>query len=330
MELTANELARMVGGSVEGDGNVVLSSFAKIEDATVGSLTFLANPKYTHFIYTTHASAVLVDTAFRPDHTVSATLIRVSDPYATIAELLKLAGSMNPKPSGIEQPVFVADGVDVPADAYIGAFTYIGNGVRLGKGVKIYPQVYIGSGVEIGDNTELRSGVKIYEGCRIGQRCVIHSGTVIGADGFGFAPTPEGYDKIPQIGNVEIGDDVEIGANCTVDRATFGSTRIGKGTKLDNLIQVAHNVEIGMHNVFASQTGIAGSTRIGDWNMVGGQVGIAGHLRLGSHNEIGAQSGIHKNVGDYERLMGYPAVPARDFARNSVYISKLKDLFDKL
>lgn len=329
MELTANELAGMVGGSVEGNGDVVLSSFGKIEDATSGSLTFLANPKYSHFIYTTNASAVLVSNSFRPERKINATLIRVPDPYATIAELLKFAESVKSKPTGIEQPVFIADGVEVPSDAYIGAFAYIGSGARLGKGVRIYPQVYIGPGVEIGDNTEIRAGVRIYEGCRIGKRCIIHSGTVIGADGFGFAPTPDGYDKIPQTGNVEISDDVEIGANCTVDRATFGSTRIGRGTKLDNLIQVAHNVEIGSHNVFASQTGIAGSTKIGDWNMVGGQVGFAGHIHVGSHNELGAQSGIHKNVGDHERLIGYPAVPVREFARNVVYISKLKTLFEK-
>ncbi len=330
MKISVENLAKMIGGRVEGEGNTILSSFAKIEEATSGCLTFLANPKYSHFIYTTGASAVLVRNDFEPEKPLACTLIRVDDPYAAIADLLNIVESMKPKPHGIENPIYVGEGSQTDDCAYIGAFTYIGKGVKLGKGVMIYPQVYIGNGVEIGENTIVRAGVRIYEGCRIGSRCIIHSGVVIGADGFGFAPTKEGYEKIPQTGNVVIGDDVEIGANTTIDRATFGSTVVGRGTKLDNLIQIAHNVVIGENNVFASQSGIAGSTKIGDWNMVGGQVGIAGHLNIGDRNQIGAQSGVHKNIGNDERLMGYPAVPMKEFARNTVYIAKLKTLFDKL
>lgn len=317
----------MVNGTVEGDPGVMLDAFDKIEDAKPGSLTFLANPKYTHFLYTTHASAVLVARDFVAEQPAHPTLIRVADPYATIAELLNMIQSTVRRPQGIESPCFIAEGVEVPEGCYVGAFSYIGRGARIGKNVCIYPQTYIGDGVEVGDDTVIRPGVKVYEGCRIGKRCILHAGVVVGADGFGFAPTPDGYEKIPQTGIVEIADDVEIGANTTIDRATFGATRVGKGTKLDNLIQVAHNVEIGANNVFASQTGIAGSTKVGDWNMVGGQVGFAGHIKVGDRNEIGAQTGIHKNIGDGERLMGYPAVPAREFARNAVYISKLHTLF---
>ncbi len=329
MELTAIELAKLVNGQVEGDGNVALSSFGKIEEAGPGSLTFLANPKYTHFLYTTKASAVLVRKDLAPEYPIETTLIRVDDPYATIADLLRLIESRKPKPRGIESPAYIADGVDIPDDCYVGAFAYIGKNSRISNGALIYPQVYVGENVHIGEGTILYAGCKIYSGCRIGAHCVIHAGAVIGADGFGFAPTPHGYDKIPQTGIVEIADNVEIGANTTIDRATFGSTKIGQGTKLDNLIQIAHNVEIGENNVFASQSGVAGSTKIGDWNMLGGQVGVAGHIRIGNYNEIGAQSGIHKNVSDKQRLMGYPAVNARDFARNAVLIRKLHTLFDK-
>lgn len=211
----------------------------------------------------------------------------------------------------------------------MGAFAYIGRGVKIGRDVQIYPQSYIGDGVEIGDGTVIRAGVRIYEGCKIGARCVIHSGAVIGADGFGFAPRPDGYEKIPQTGIVVLEDDVEIGANTTVDRATFGATRVGRGTKLDNLIQVAHNVTIGSNNVFAAQTGIAGSTQIGDWNSVGGQCGFAGHITVGSRNQFGAQSGIPNSVGDGRRLIGYPAIDARQFAKNQVYIKRLEALFNK-
>lgn len=329
MEISAQELASLVGGTVEGDGSVKVSTFAKIEEAKRDALTFLANPKYTHWLYTTEAGIALVASDFVPEHPLPGhlTLIRVADPYATLAHLMSYVESLKPRPRGIEQPCFIAEGVVIPEDAYIGAFAYIGKGAAIGKGAMIYPQTYIGAGVSIGEGSIIYPGVKIYEGCRIGSRCIIHSGTVIGADGFGFAPTATGYDKIPQTGIVAIDDDVEIGANCCIDRATMGETRIGLGTKLDNLMQVAHNVSIGRHNVFAAQSGIAGSTQIGDFNMIGGQVGFAGHIKVGDRNEIGAQSGIPNNVGDGNRLMGYPAVNAATFARTQVYLKRLPELF---
>lgn len=329
MELTPQLIASLIDGKVEGDGNVRLTGFAKIEEAAPGYVTFIANPKYSHYIYETEASAVLVSDDFVVERPVSPVLIRVKDPYVALADLMNAMESTRPRPQGIEQPCFIAEGVVVPDDAYIGAFAYIGKGVHLGKGVKVYPQSYIGENVTIGDGSVIRAGVRIYQDCVIGKGCIIHSGAVIGADGFGFAPRPDGtYEKIPQIGNVVIDDDVEIGANTTVHRATFGSTRIGKGTKLDNLIQVAHNVEIGTGNVFAAQVGVAGSTKIGDFNQVGGQVGFAGHIHVGNMNQFGAQSGIPNNVGDGNRLIGYPAVGLRQFAKTQVYLKRLGELFE--
>lgn len=331
MEITAKDLAALVGGTVSGNPGAKVCTFSKIEEATPDSLTFLANPKYTHHIYTTHAGIVLVKDDFTPEHPLPShlTLIRVADPYATLAHLMSYVESLKPKPRGVEQPCFVAEGVVIPEDAYIGAFAYIGKGVKIGKGAMIYPQTYLGDGCTVGEGSVIYAGVRVYPGCVIGDRCIVHSGAVIGADGFGFAPGPDGYSKIPQMGNVILEDDVEIGANTCVDRATMGHTVVGKGTKLDNLVQVAHNVVIGRDNVFAAQGGIAGSTHIGDNNMVGGQVGFAGHITVGSRNEIGAQSGIPNNVGDGKRLIGYPAVDAMTFARNQVYIKRLESLFRK-
>lgn len=330
MEITVELIASLAGGRVEGDKKAKINGFAKIEEAGPGSLTFIANPKYAHYIHSTKATAVLVSDDFDPEGETDVTLIRVADPYSTLARLLQKMESKPETPVGIEQPAHISEGVTVPEDAYIGAFSYIGKGVRLGKGVKIYPNCFIGEGVEIGDDCIIRAGVKIYEGCILGNRVVLHSGVVIGADGFGFAPSADGYAKIPQCGNVVLEDDVEIGANTTVDRATLGSTRVGKGTKLDNLIQIAHNVELGKHNVMAAQAGVAGSTKIGDWNRVGGQVGFAGHIQIGNNNEFGAQSGIPHSVGNDNRLIGYPAVDLRTFARNIVYMNRLHSLFSEV
>lgn len=332
MKFTASQIAAAVGGTVDGDENATVSTFAKIEEAADGTLTFLANPKYTHHIYDTHASIVLVRRDFVAEHPVNATLIRVDDPYATLSRLLQMVDAVvNARPTGVEQPSFVAEDVELPEGAYIGAFAYVGKGARLGRNVKIYPQAYVGPGAIIGDDSVLYPGVKVYHNCRIGARCVLHAGVVIGADGFGFAPTDDGsYNKIPQIGIVEIADDVEIGANTTVDRATMGCTRVGKGTKLDNLIQVAHNVQIGEHTVMAAQSGVAGSTKIGSHCMVGGQVGFAGHISVGDNVQIGAQSGIPNDVKSGSSLMGYPAVSAGDFARSTVYIKRLPELFRKM
>lgn len=332
MQFTAGQIASLVGGVVEGNPEASVSSFAKIEEGHEGAISFLANPKYEHYIYSTKSTIVLVSNQFLPEHPVSATLIKVADPYATVAMLLEMVQKMTVKlPSGVESPSHVAEGVEIPEDAYIGAFSYIGHGVRLGRGVKIYPQAYIAENVTIGADTIIYPGVKIYAGCKVGERCVLHAGCVIGADGFGFAPRPDGhYDKIPQMGNVEIADDVEIGANTTIDRATMGSTRIGRGVKLDNLIQVAHNVEIGRNTVIASQTGIAGSTKLGESCMVAGQVGFAGHIHVGDRVVVGAQTGIPNDVASGSRMMGYPAVDARDFARQAVYVKNLGKLNDRV
>ena len=329
MEITLKELAALIGAQVEGDETLKVSRFAKIEEATEGDITFLSNPKYEPFAYSTGATALLVSRDFKPAQTVRCALLRVDNPYMALAALMEMAEKMKPVKTGIEPQAFISEGVEVPEGTYVGAFAYIGSNVRIGQRVRIYPQAYIGDGCVLGDDVTIRPGVKIYEGCVIGNRCEIHAGTVIGSDGFGFAPGEGGYSKIPQIGNVVIEDDVEIGANATIDRATFGSTVIGQGSKLDNLIQVAHNVRIGRHNVFAAQSGIAGSTRIGDYNRVGGQVGFAGHITVGSNNEIGAQTGIPGNVGDGNRLIGYPAMDARAFARLNVYLKHLPELFKK-
>ncbi len=332
MEITAQQLAQMVQGTVDGDANVTINNYAKIEEATAGCLTFLANPKYTHYIYDTQASAVLVRKDFVAEHPVQATLIRVEDPYKTLADLLNMVSAqMTPERHGVEQPCYVSEGVELPEETYVGAFAYIGKGVKVGRNVKIYPQVYVGDGVTLGDNVTLYPGVKIYHGCQIGNRCTVHSGTVIGSDGFGFAPKEDGtFEKISQIGIVILEDDVEIGSNTSIDRATMGATIIKKGVKLDNLIQVAHNVEIGENTVMAAQVGIAGSTKIGRNNMIGGQVGFAGHITVGDNNGIGAQSGVPNSVGDKQRLLGSPAINAMDFARQNVYFKRLGQMSDDI
>lgn len=331
MEFSVNQIAALANGTVDGDGEVKINTIAKIEEGHPGAISFLANPKYTHFIYTTESSAVLVRSDFVPEKPVKATLIRVADPYATVAHLLQIVQQMaTPQLKGIEQPCHLGEGVQPDEESYIGAFAYVGNGVKLGRGVKIYPQAYVGDGCEIGDDTVIYAGAKIYHGCKIGNRCIIHSGAVIGADGFGFAPTPGGYDKIPQIGNVEIADDVEIGANTTVDRAMMGSTRIERGVKLDNLIQIAHNCRIGANTVMASQAGVAGSTKVGEWCMIGGQVGLAGHITVGDRAEIAAQSGTAKSVEAGARLFGSPAMDLRTYGRQAVAIKRLPDLIKRV
>lgn len=331
MELTASQLAALVGGSVEGNPDVSVGTFAKIEEGMPGALSFLANPKYTHFIYETKSSVVLVRRDFEPEHEVKATLIRVDDPYATIAKLLEMVSEMTRvEKRGIEQPSFVAEGVEIPADAYVGAFAYIGKGAVIGKGAKIYPQTYVGVGCKVGDDTVLYPGVKVYDGCEIGARCILHSGVVIGSDGFGFAPVDGHYEKIPQTGNVVVADDVEIGANTTVDRAMMGSTRIGEGVKLDNLIQIAHNCTVGDHTVMAAQAGVAGSAKIGKHCMVGGQVGIVGHISIGDGTQIGAQSGVNKGTEPGARIMGSPAVDMGEYARGLVYLKRIPSMVEQL
>ena len=325
MKITVGQLAALVNGTVEGDESALIDNYAKIEEATQGCLTFLANPKYTHYIYTTKATAVLVRNDFVPEQHVNATLIRVNDPYETLAHLLNFVNQQQPAKQGIEQPCHL--GSDMPDDIYVGAFAYVGNNVKVGKNVKIYPQVYVGDNVTLGDDVILYPGVKIYHECRIGNRCIIQAGAVIGGDGFGFAPKEDGtYEKIAQVGIVILEDDVEIGANTTIDRATMGATVVKKGTKLDNLIQIAHNVEIGENNVFAAQVGVAGSTKIGNHNMVGGQVGFSGHITIGDNNGIGAQSGLPKSIGSNLQIIGTPPVNVKDFFKNHLYIQRLSEM----
>lgn len=332
MQLTAPIIAQYLGGTVEGNPDVAVSNFAKIEEAGPADITFLANPKYTPHIYDTRAGIVLVRRDFEAEHAVAATLIRVDDPYSCLAQLLNLAAqALKPRPKGIEHPCYIAEGVEIPEDCYIGAFAYIGPGAKIGNGCRIYPQAYIGPGVTIGEDTTIYAGAKVYYGCRIGARCTIHAGAVIGADGFGFAPDAQGvYHKIEQIGIVQIDDDVEIGANTTVDRSTMGTTHIERGVKLDNLIQIAHNVVVGHDTVMAAQAGVAGSTHVGPNCMIGGQVGLAGHIDIGARVNIGAQSGVHSNLPDGSRVIGYPAMPLGDFARLAVAQKKMGSILNRL
>lgn len=328
MDFTVDQIAQLVNGIVEGDGNAIINDFAKIEEGSEGDLSFLANPKYTPYIYKTGSSAVLVRKDFVAEQPLTTTLIRVDDPYATVAHLLTMAQQMMQQhPVGVEEPSFIGANVKQGADTYVGAFAYVGDNSVIADGVKIYPQAYVGKGVEIGEGTVIYPGVKIYHGCKIGKRCIIHSGAVIGADGFGFAPGANGYEKIPQIGNVTIADDVEIGANTTIDRATMGSTVIERGVKLDNLIQVAHNCVISHDTVMAAQAGVAGSTKVGANCMIGGQVGLAGHITIADNVQLGAQSGVPSSLTKSGQYMGTPAVPMREFAKNVVYIKRLGDLF---
>lgn len=330
MEFKAKDIAALLGGVVEGNGEMAVNNVSKIEEGKTGTLAFLANPKYEHYIYTTEASIVLVNQDFQPSKEVPCTLIRVKSAYEAIAVLLRMYENMRPQPSGIEQPSFIGEGSVMGVEPYIGAFAYIGKGVQIGDHVKIYPQAYIGDGVKIGDNTTIYAGVKIYYGCEIGKGCTIHAGTVIGADGFGFAPSTDGYNKVAQIGNVIVEDQVEIGANTCIDRATMGSTRIKKGVKLDNLIQVAHNVVIGENTVMAAQCGIAGTAKIGKDCMFGGQVGIAGHLNIGNGVRLAAQSGVVGEIGDGKVMMGAPAFEVSQYRRAYVLFRKLPELYGQL
>lgn len=331
MEFRAKDIANLLQGIVEGDEEVLINNVSKIEEGRPSTLAFLANPKYEHYIYTTKASVVLVNQDFAPSQDVPCTMIRVPSAYDAIAALLQMYDEMlRPKPEGIEEPSFIAPGVTIGEKPYIGAFAYIGKGAKIGNHVKIYPQAYIGEGVVIGDNTTIYSGVKIYYGCVIGKHCTIHAGTVIGADGFGFAPVNDSYKKVPQIGNVVLEDYVEIGANACIDRATMGATRIKKGVKLDNLVQVAHNVVVGENTVMAAQCGVAGTTKIGEHCMFGGQVGIAGHLVVGDRTRLAAQSGVTNNIEADSVFMGAPAFDVSKYRKAYVLFRKLPDLYGQL
>lgn len=330
MEFKAKDIAALLKGVVEGDSEVIVNDVSKIEEGRPHTLAFLANPKYEHYIYTTQASIVLVNQDFVPSEKLSCTIIRVLSAYDAIAVLLQMYENMRPKPSGIEQPSFIHETATVGQRGYIGAFAYIGKNVKMGDNVKIYPQAYIGDGVVIGENSTIHAGVKIYNGCIIGKSCIVHAGTVIGADGFGFAPSGSEYNKVPQIGNVILEDNVEIGANTCIDRATMGSTIIKKGVKLDNLIQVAHNVVIGENTVVAAQTGIAGTAKIGEHCMIGGQVGIVGHLTISDGTRVAAQSGIGSTTTPGAILQGSPAFDAHKYQRSYVMFRKLPELYQQI
>lgn len=331
MKFTAEQIAGILDGEVIGNPNAEVYKLAKIEEGTEGSLTFLANPKYANYIYTTNATIAIVNKTFETEQEIKATLIKVDDAYKSFSKLLEYYNQVKFMKSGIEQPSVISEGVQYGDDLYLGSFCYLGQNVKIGNNVKIYPNSFIGDNVVIGDNCVFFAGVRIYSETEIGNNVTIHSGTIIGSDGFGFAPQEDGtYKKVPQIGNVIIEDDVEIGSCSTVDRATLGSTVIKKGAKLDNQIQVAHNVEIGENTVIASQTGIAGSTKIGKNCMIGGQVGIVGHIIIGNNVKIQAQSGIGKSLKDGEVVQGSPAFNYGDFAKSFVHFKNLPKIVKDL
>ncbi|SFW22134.1 UDP-3-O-(3-hydroxymyristoyl)glucosamine N-acyltransferase [Cellulophaga fucicola] len=324
MKFTASQIAGILEGEVQGDPEISVHTLAKIEEGEAGSLTFLANPKYTPHLYTTKASITIVNNDFVPEKKYTTTLIKVEDAYQAFAKLLSYYDQVKNDKSGIEQPVYVDKSSVYGEDIYLGAFSYIGKNVTIGKNAKIYPNAYISDNVTIGDNVSIFSGAKICSDSIIGNNCVIHTGVIIGSDGFGFSPNTDGtFTKIPQIGNVILEDSVDVGAGTTIDRATMGSTIIRKGVKLDNQIQIAHNVEIGENTVIAAQTGIAGSTKIGKNCMIGGQVGIVGHIVIGNNVRIQAQSGIGKNIKDNEVLQGSPAMNYGDFNKSYVHFRNL-------
>ncbi len=331
MEFTARQIAELLHGAIEGNPDITVDRLSRIEEGGPGSLTFLANPKYTQFIYKTSASVIIVQEQFEPEHPISATLIRVADPYISFAELLEYYNQLTGKKSGISSLAYIAPTAQVGDDVYIGEFASIGENAVIGDHTQIYPQVYIGDNSKVGRNTLIYAGVKIYSDNIIGAGCTIHSGVVIGSDGFGFAPQEDNnYKKIAQIGNVVIEDDVEIGANTTIDRATLGSTIIRKGVKLDNLIQIAHNVEVGENTVIAAQTGISGSSRIGKNCLLGGQVGVAGHLLRGDNNKLGAQSGIGKNTREGAIMWGSPAFDMTTYRKSYIHFRNLEKIVARI
>ena len=331
MEFTAKQIAELIQGRIEGNENAVVNTFSKIEEGKPGAISFLSNPKYTHYIYDTESSVVLIDENVELERPTKATLIRVKNAYECVAKLLQMYDAMKPKKSGIDPLAFISPKAKVGKDCYVGAFAYIGDGVEVGDGCQIYPHAVIYDNAKVGNNTTLYPNVSIYHDCRVGNNVIIHSGSVIGADGFGFAPGADGYDKIPQIGIVTIEDNVEIGANTCIDRSTMGSTYIRKGAKLDNLIQVAHNAEVGENTVMAAQGGIAGSTKVGKWCMFGGQVGMAGHISIADGTQVGAQAGITNTIKKAEApIIGSPAIDAKTYMKAYAVYRRLPEIYQQL
>ena len=331
MEFSAKQIAEYLGGTVEGNPEAKVSTFAKIEEGVPGAISFLANPHYAHYLYTTESSIVLVNKDFQLEQEVKATLVRVDNAYECIARLLTLYQSTMQKRKGVHALAFVAESAKLGEDVYVGPFAYVGDGVEIGRGTQIYPSAVVEEGATIGEDCILYPHATVYYGCKLGNRVTLHSGAVIGADGFGFAPAADGYEKIPQIGIVTIEDDVEIGANTCVDRSTMGTTLIHRGVKLDNLVQVAHNCEVGSHTVMSAQVGVAGSTKIGEWCMFGGQVGIAGHTVIGDRVLSGAQAGIAGSIRKGNvTIQGSPAIDAKNFMRSSVVFKYLPEMQNEL
>ena len=329
MEFSAKQIAEYVQGIIVGDENATVNTFAKIEEGVPGALSFLANPKYTHFIYGTKSSVVLVNKDFEPEQEIGATLIKVDNAYESLAKLMTLYEASKPKRTGISPLASVSASAKLGKDVYVGPFACIEDGVEIGDGTAVHPHVAIECNAKVGANTTIYPGVTIYHDCIVGNGCILHAGAVIGADGFGFAPSPDGYEKIPQIGIVIIEDNVEIGANTCVDRATMGVTVVRKGVKLDNLVQVAHNVEVGSHTVMCAQVGIAGSTKIGEWCVLAGQVGVAGHAKIGDKVSLGAQSGVPGNIKGGQSLIGSPPIEPRNFARSAAIFKRLPDIYSE-
>ena len=333
MEFSAGQIAGILQGEVVGNPEASVNGLAKIEEGTPGALSFLANPKYEEYIYTTGSSICIVNKTFNPSKSLPSTLtlVKVDDAYACFAKLLDMYSQMTRKQAAIEQPSFISESAQVGEGLYLGAFAYVGHNVKIGNNVSIYPNAYIGDNVVIGDGSVIHPGACIYIDCKVGKNCIIHAGVVVGADGFGFAPNEEGeYQKVPQIGNVILEDNVEIGSNTTIDRATMGSTIIRKGVKIDNLCQIAHNVEVGKNTAMAAQVGIAGSAKIGEQVMIGGQAGIAGHLHIADGTKIVAQSGIPNSVKKADTLMGSPGIPIDDFKKSYFGFRKLPYILKKL
>lgn len=330
MEFTAKQIAEFIDGRVEGNENAAVNSFAKIEEGKPGAISFLSNPKYTHFIYDTESSIVLIDEAVQLEHEVKATLIRVKSAYEAVAKLLQLYESMKPRKKGIDSLAFVSPSAKVGEGCYVGPFAVISDNAVVGDGCQIHPHAIVGEGVTVGNDCVIYPNATIYHGCKVGNRVILHAGCVIGADGFGFAPAKDGYDKIPQIGIVTIEDDVEIGANTCIDRSTMGSTFVRHGVKLDNLVQIAHNTDIGANTVMSSQTGVAGSTKVGEWCMFGGQVGLAGHINIGNRVFLGAQSGVPGSLKDNQQLIGTPPMEQRAYFKSQAVFRRLPDMLKEL
>ena len=330
MEFTAQQIAAYLQGEIVGNEQATVHTFAKIEEGVPGALTFLSNPKYTPYIYDTQASIVLVNKDFVPEHEVKATLIRVDNAYDALARLMTLYEQSKPRKTGIDPLAFIAPTAQVGKDVWIAPFAYVGENAVVGDRTRIYPHATVDDGARIGEDCILYAGATVYHDCRVGNRCTLHAGSVVGADGFGFAPTPRGYEKIPQIGIAVLEDDVEIGANTCIDRATMGATIVHHGVKLDNLVQIAHNDEIGAHTVMAAQTGVAGSTKVGEWCMFGGQVGVAGHIHIGDRVVFGAQSGVPGSVKSDQRLIGSPPMEEKPFFKSSAVFRKLPDMYFEL